>query len=163
MHLPPIDRSASLRPAGPDLASLGAGKVVPVPPVNPSGAAIGSPGVVVDINLANMANKPGSGEAVFRSVSDPAQRDSEAATAARDWTIRRPEPEEVKIPPPEPISKMLLEFVQSMWRASGTAVEMAQQQSQVRSISQDPNVAPGVLAKEVLTYAPTRIRKPENL
>ena len=110
-----------------------------------------------------MADKPGSGEAVFRSVSDPGRRGSEAATAERDWTIRRPEPEEVKIPPPEPISKILLEFLRSMWRASGTAVEMGRPQSQLQTISQDPNAAPGQIAKEVLTYSPTKIRRPEIL
>ena len=90
-----------------------------------------------------MANKPGMGEAVFRSLSDRGRRGSEAATADRNWTIRRPESDEVKVPPPEPISKLLLEVLRSMWRASGGAVDMALQQSQVQTISQDPNATPG--------------------
>ena len=91
------------------------------------------------------------------------RRGSDAATADRDWTICRPEPEEVKVPPPEPISKLLLEFRRSMWRASGGAVEVALQQSQVQTISQDPNATPGQVAIEVFTYSPSKIRKPENL
>ena len=103
------------------------------------------------------------GEAVFRSLSDRGRRGSEAATADRDWTIRRPEPEKVKVHPPEPISKLPLEVLRSMWRASGGAVEVALQQSQVQTISQDPNAIPGQVANEVFTYSPSKIRKPENL
>ncbi len=161
MQLPSLDRSSNLRPAGADLGVIGV-RVLPVAPVNPP-APIAVQGVVVEINPANMANKPQTGEAALRSVSDPGRRGSEAATAERDWTIQRPKPEEVKVPPPEPISKMLLAFLQSMWRASGSVVEMAQHPEKVQTISQDPNAVPGALAKEVLTYSPTKIRKPENL
>ena len=48
----------------------------------------------------------------------------------RDWTT----PEEKKLveelppdPRPEPVYKQLLDFIQSMWRASGTAIELAQE------------------------------------
>ncbi len=46
----------------------------------------------------------------------------------RDWTeselkAQDPKPPE---PPPEPISKQLLEFLQSMWRASGSVIDVAQ-------------------------------------
>ena len=46
----------------------------------------------------------------------------------RDWTAvkKKDTVEEPPEPPKEPIYKQLLEFIQSMWRASGSAVEVAQ-------------------------------------
>jgi hypothetical protein len=51
----------------------------------------------------------------------------------RDWTeVKKKETvEEPPEPPKEPIYKQLLEFIQSMWRASGSAVEMAQEVNKV--------------------------------
>ena len=46
----------------------------------------------------------------------------------RDWTAvtKKETVQEPPEPPKEPIYKQLLEFIQSMWRASGSAVEVAQ-------------------------------------
>lgn len=46
----------------------------------------------------------------------------------RDWTaVKKKETvEEPPEPPKEPIYKQLLEFIQSMWRASASAVDVAQ-------------------------------------
>lgn len=153
MQLPSVDRQPGMRPAGADLASA-ATKVVPVAPVNPpvtSEAQPPQPGVVNRIGEV----KPLS-EVVYTSVSDPAQRGSEAHTGSKDWTIQRPEPEQVEEPPPEPISKMLMDFLKSMWRASGSAVEMAQAQ-----VQQPPAVAMGQAASENITYSPSKIKKNE--
>ena len=160
MQLPSVDRQPGLRLSGVDLASPSNGqKVIPVPPVNaPTSAS--SPGVVnkIDSAVRSSANK------VYTSVSDPAQRGSEAATSPKDWTIQRPEPVKTENPPPEPISKMLLAFLQSMWRASGSAVEIAQAQNQnTRVNNNNPVAAPGELAKENLTYSPSKIKKNEKL
>ena len=162
MQLPSVDRQPGLRLAGANVASSNGHKVIPVPPVNPAVQAH-APGVVNNIGdsaaLASTSANP-----VYTSVSDPAQRGSEAATSPKDWTIQRPEPEKVQIPPPEPISKMLLEFVQSMWRASGSAVEIAQAQNQNAQVNRNnPVAAAGELAKENLTYAPSKIKKNESL
>ena len=160
MQLPSVDRQPGLRPSGADLASPNGQKVIPVPPVNPAASAR-APGVV---NKIGDSAAQSSANKVYNSVSDPAQRGSEAATGSKDWTIQRPEPEKVEIPPPEPISKMLLEFLQSMWRASGSAVEIAQAQNQNNQVNQhNPAAAPGELAKEDLTYSPSKIRKNERL
>jgi len=45
----------------------------------------------------------------------------------KDWTVK-PKSEEPKPPEPpkEPISKKLLEFLQSLWRAGGNAIDVAQ-------------------------------------
>jgi hypothetical protein len=163
MQLPSIDRSPNQRPAGADVVSAGANKVIPVPPVNPAVAVNPQPenasSVVNHVNPANQANKPSSGEAVYTSVSDPARRGSEAATAEKDWTIHRPEPEKVENPPPEPISKMLLEFLRNMWRASGSAVEATLAENRNQNLNQNLNASPGVLAKENLTYSPSKVTK----
>ncbi len=160
MQLPSVDRQPGLRPAGADLVSANGPKVIPVPPVNPSVSA-NLPGVVNQIgeNAAATNANP-----VYSSVSDPAQRGSEAATSPKDWTIKRPAQEQVEDPPPEPISKMLLEFLKSMWRASGGAIELAQLQSQNQRLDQNnPAASPGQLAREDLTYSPSKIRKNEKL
>ena len=46
---------------------------------------------------------------------------------SKDWTVK-PKTEEPKPPEPpkEPISKKLLEFLQSLWRAGGNAIDVAQ-------------------------------------
>ena len=157
MQLPSVDRQTGLRPAGADLVSSNGQKVVPVPPVNPSTPAPAQ-GVVDKISAAAKS------EAVYKTVSDPATKGSEAATGSKDWTITRPEAEPVKDPPPEPISKMLLAFLQSMWRASGSAIEIAQAQNQSLQVNQNnPNATPGLLAKQDLTYAPSKIKKNESI
>jgi len=137
---------------------------MPVAPVNPSALATQSvenvPGVV---NLVNQANKPSTGEAVFVSVSDPAQRGSEAATAPKDWTIHRPVPEKVEEPPPVPMSKFLLDQIKSLWLASATAVQVQQQvRNQLDTSHPSPDAIPGQLAKQVLTYSPSKINKTER-
>lgn len=160
MQLPSVDRQPGLRPAGADLVSSNGAKVIPVAPVNPP-VTVETPSVVNKINEAPAA----ANKVVYTSVSDPAQRGSEAQTGSKDWTIQRPEPEKVEYPPPEPISKLLLEFLRSMWRASGGAVEMAQVQNQAlqQVNQQNPNAAPGQIAKEELTYSPSKIKKNEKL
>lgn len=158
MQLPSVDRQTNLRPAGADLVSSNGARVMPVAPVNPPAA---SPSVV---NKISDGAAQAQADTVHQSVSDPAQRGSEAATGPKDWTIQRPEPEKVEIPPPEPISKLLLEFLQSMWRASGSAIEMAQVQNRALQVNQNnPDATPGLLAKEDLTYSPSKIKKNEKL
>lgn len=167
MQLPSIDRLPSSRPVGADGVSSGANKVIPVLPVNPSSpaSAIASadtpppPGV---INLVNQVNKPSAGEAVYTSVSDPARRGSEAATSAKDWTIHRPEPEKVVVPPPEPISKLLMDFLRTMWRASGSAVEATLAENQAQNMQINPSSAPGDLAKLNLVYSAAKVSKTEK-
>ena len=162
MQLPSVDRQPGLRLSGPDLASSSGEKVIPVAPVNPAVPAP-TPGVINNIS-ESAALASASANRVYTSVSDPARPGSEAATSPKDWTIQRPVPEKVPVPPPEPISKMLLEFVQSIWRASGSAVEIAQAQNQNAQVNQNnPLAAAGELAKENLTYAPSKIKKNESL
>ncbi|MEO8856814.1 MAG: hypothetical protein ABI343_07450 [Burkholderiaceae bacterium] len=161
MQLPSVDRQPGLRPAGADLPLSNGQKVVPVAPVNPPPAAAPTASVV---NKIGESAAPARANAVYRSVSDPAVKGSEAATGSKDWTIQRPKSDPPEVPPPEPISKMLLEFLKSMWRASGSAVEIAQAQNAGLQVDQNnPLSQAGSLAKENLTYSPNRIKKNESI
>ncbi len=163
MQLPSVANS-SVRPSGADLALPAvAAPTIPVAPVNPVSS---SPGVVNQISQDGKALAAKAAEAIHSSVSDPAQKGSEANTAQKDWTIHRPVVEKQEVPPPEPISKMLLEFLQSMWRASGHAVEatLAENQNQAQAQNAaNPVTAPGEVAKANVTYSPTKITKTEDI
>jgi len=163
MQLPSVDRQPGVHPAGAVPLAHAGPKVVPVPPVNPPTATAPQPGVVTSISES--AVQASVGEAVFRSVPDPVQKGAEAARPETDWTIKRPQPQKVEDPPPEPISKRLLEFLRSMWRASGSVIELAQTQAQAQNLplnQNNPQATPGVLAKEDITYTPSKIRKNEK-
>ncbi len=163
MQLPPIERASNLLPSGSDVTLMAANRVIPVAPVNPSVSAAPAveptPGVV---NLVNQNPKPNMAEPVYSSAPDPARRGSEAATAQKDWTIHRPEPEKVEEPPPPPMSKILIDHVKSLWAASASAVQV---QTLVKNTMEvqppNPNAQPGTLATEVYTYSPSKINKTE--
>ena len=113
MQLPPVDRSPALwRPQGADLYSTGASGAVPVRPVNPA-------------NPVESMDRLGEG-AIVREPTKPTAPDEEN----RDWTLpleKKDKPQESEEPPKDPpLHKVMLEFIQSMWRASGSAVEVAQ-------------------------------------
>ena len=153
-----------MRPAA-DAASPVVNRVIPVAPVNPPVQTVGpaepSPSV---INMVNPALKTNEGEPVYTSVSDPGRTGSEAATAPKDWTIRRPAPEKVEDPPPKPMSQILMDHLRVVWTASASAIHLEQTKNQlVQPAPVNPSVAPGNLAKEVLTYEPAKIKKNEKL
>lgn len=167
MQLPSIDRQSGLRPAGADLSSSNGQKVIPVAPVNPPVTVNASD----PSNTAGVVNKIGESASlgstqgtVYQSVQDPIRRGSESAAEPNDWTIQRPEPEKVEDPPPVPMHQLLLDFIKSMWQASAMAVEVSQSQKQnILTNPTNPNAAPGEIAKENLTYTPSKIKKTENL
>lgn len=116
-------------------------------------------------NAVNTANKSNAGEGVYSSVSDPARRGSEAATGQKDWTVRRPKAEKVEDPPPVPMSKLLMDHVKHMWAAGASAIQVQQVQNLQEPVpqTQNPLANPGVLAKEVFTYTPSKIKKTEDI
>jgi hypothetical protein len=165
MQLPTIDRTPNLRPAGADAVSSGANRVIPVAPVNPSVQATSSIESSPDvIDKVNPALKPqSSGEAPYQSVSDPVQKGTEAATP-KDWTIHRPAKEKVEDPPPKPISQVLMDHLKTMWTASASAVQIEQVSKQLTTPQPvSPAEAPGQLAKQVLVYTPSKVKKTESL
>ena len=171
MQLPNIDRTA-IRPAGTEGVVPAAPRVIPVAPVNPPAPVAETASVVNDINPAVQARV---NEA---SRADPLQGGSKADDSGRDWTQRKEAPaRQEEAPPKEPLSKMLMEHMTAVWSASARVVEIwmqnnpaqnpavnqqVQAQAQAASRSVDPMATPGVVAKEVLTYSPTQIRKTEK-
>jgi hypothetical protein len=177
MQLPQIDRNA-IRPAGSEVVVPAANRVIPVAPVNPPTAAPESASVVNEINPAVRAQAHAqAADAQHQVQVDPLQ--GGADVSRKDWTQRREAtvPQKVEAPPQEPMSKMLMDHMHAVWSASARVVEIwmqnnpdqntaAQQQNQVQNQvtnrQVDPVAAPGVMAKEVLTYSPSRIKKPEK-
>ena len=114
--------------------------------------------------MVNPALKSPEGQAPRVVVPDPTERGAEAATAPKDWTIHRPEPEKVEDPPPKPISKVLMDHLKSMWNASASAVTVEQvNQALTRETSIQPSQIPGELAKQTLVYQPSKIQKNEKI
>ena len=91
--------------------------------------------------------------AVVREPDKPSAPD----TANRDWTeVKKKETvEEPPEPPKEPIYKQLLELIQSMWRASGTAVEVAQD---INKMTLQERMAQQV-KNEPLTYSDPKVKR----
>ena len=147
-----------------------AGVVIPVAPVNPGVEASPplepTPSVVNHVNPALQARQalPNEGEANYTSVPDPVRTSASTQHLSHDWTIHRPAPEKVENPPPKPISQMLMDHLKSMWTASASAVQVEQVSNQLsRPVPTQPTQIPGDLAKQVLTYQPTRIKKNEKI
>lgn len=117
-----------------------------------------SPDGVEKPGTAAAAKKNDSPQAVAKYLATgqmpgPEQASSSAEAPSKDWTAK-PKTEEVKPPEPpkEPISKKLLEFLQSLWRAGGNAIDVADEANKVLN---PPKQADGPL-----TYAdPTSVKK----
>lgn len=140
MQIPPVDRSSTpWRTQGADLYSTGASGAVPVRPINP-------------VNAPESVDKVGEGR-TLREPEKPSAPDKEN----RDWTLAEEvkHKEEVEEPPKEPISKQLIEFIQSMWRASAQAVELAQESSKAENALNKQQSG----RSEPLTYAEPKVKR----
>ncbi len=153
MQLPPVDRSPSFqwRPQGADLYSTGASGAVPVRPVHAS-------------NPVESVDRLGEG-AALRGQDKPREPDRPSAPDEdnRDWTLaeaKKEAPKEPEEPPKEPISKQLLEFIQSMWRASGSAVELAQD---INKTTLQERLAQQVRNDQPLTYSDPKVKRTGGL
>ncbi|NMM77292.1 hypothetical protein B2J86_04375 [Acidovorax sp. SRB_14] len=143
MPLPPVDRSPPWRPQGADLYSTGASGAVPVRPVQVA-------------NPVESMDRLGGG-AIVTTPDTP----SSPEAPNRDWTeVKKKETvEEPPEPPKEPISKQLLEFIQAMWRASGSAIEMAQEINKTTLAERMAQQA----KNEPLTYADPKAKRTGGL
>ena len=165
MSLPPIDRTSFARQAGAEGGAVApVGRVMPVAPVNPVVPAKDetgfSPGVV---NMVGQ-NPGDTKDLVYTSVPDPTRRGSEAATAPRDWTIQRPEPEKVQDPPPEPLYKVLMDHLTSLWAASASAVQVqAQVRNQLDNTTPNQAAQPSPNGIAAVTYSPSKVAKNEKI
>ena len=143
MQMPPVDRSPNWRPQGADLYSTGASGAPPVRPINVP-------------NPVESMDRLGAG-AIVREPDKPSSVD----LAHRDWTeVKKKETvEEPPEPPKEPISKQLLEFIQSMWRASGSAIDAAQE---VNKTALQERMAQQV-KNETLIYTDPKVKRTGGL
>jgi hypothetical protein len=103
---------------------------------------------------------PNEGEPTYTSVPDPVRKNASSRQAPHDWALRKPAPEKTPDPPLKPISQVLMDNLKSMWNASASAVQVEQVSSHLtRPAPVQPNQMAGDLAKQVLTYQPTPIKK----
>ena len=140
MPLPPVDRAPQWRPQGADLYSTGASGAVPVRPIHAA-------------NPVESMDRLGEG-AIVKTPDKP----SAPETPNRDWTeVKKQETaQEPEEPPKEPLYKMLIAFVQSMWRASGSAVEIA---LEVNKTTLAERMAQQVKDDQSPTYSDPKIKR----
>lgn len=95
--------------------------------------------------------------AIVREPDKPSAPDA----ANRDWTEvkKKDTVEEPPEPPKEPLYKQLLEHIQSMWRASGSAVEMA---LDINRMTLQERLAQQA-KDEPLTYADPKVKRTAGL
>ena len=125
-----------------------------------------SPSVVNQISPSTLALAISkAGEAIYLPISDPLKAGAGASDDQKDPAIQRPATEKEKIPPPEPVSKLLLDFLHEVWRASGSAVEatLANIDRPPPNLSARPDAVPGDLAKANITYVPRKVTRTERL
>ncbi|QXL83452.1 hypothetical protein [Comamonas sp. NLF-1-9] len=152
MPLSPVDRSAAqwtqLRPQS-DLYSTGASGAVPVRPINPANA-VESTDALGGGAIVRLSEKAG--------VPEPVQR---------DWTLAEVEKEKPKIeePPPRepPLYQQLIDIVQSMWRASGQAVQIAEEMNQTTLTDRLNQQVPPPPREQPLTYADPSVKRSGGL
>ena len=111
MQIPPVDRNPiQWTPTqGANLYSTGASGAATVRPVHP-------------VNAVESVDKLGEGVTV--TIKSP-DRPTDLSLKDRDWTEVQGKKvvQEKEEPPKEPIHKMLIAHLQSLWRASAQAVE----------------------------------------
>lgn len=110
MQITPADRTSSWQTQGADLYSTGASGAVAVRPIHAP-------------NPVESMDRLGEG-AIVKAPDKP----SSAEVPNRDWTEvkKKDTVKEPQEPPKEPIYQQLLEHLREMWRASGSAIELAQ-------------------------------------
>ena len=144
MQLPPVDRSPIWRPQGADLYSTGASGAVPVRPIH-------------NANPVESMDRLGEG-AVVKTPEKPSDPDVQN----RDWTaVKTAEKVEDPPEPPKepPLYKLLIEHLHALWRASGSAIEAAQE---VNKNTLQERLAPQA-QNEPLTYSDPKVKKTGGL
>lgn len=170
MQFPTFDRASAVRPTGVEQAPTGVNRVNPVAPVNPPARISptsdsqaqqpSSPGTPSVVDMIAPELKASAAQAVFTSLSDPARPGSEAATAPKDWTIRRPTLDKLEEPAPKPMYQILTDHLKAMFTPAASAIQIEQVSNQLRTPpAVSPTDAPGTLAKEALVYTPSKIPK----
>ncbi len=142
--------------------------MIPVAPVNPSVAMTSqeapSPSVIDRVNPALKSPRPNEGEANYTSVPDPIRPTQIREAAPHDWTIHRPAADKAEAVPAKPIAQVLMDHLKTVWTASASAIQIEQVKNHLTTpVPTTPAQVPGDLAKQVLTYKPSRIKGTEKL
>ena len=90
------------------------------------------------------------------------EKPSDPDQTNRDWTQAVEKKElkaEPEVPKEPPLYKMMLEFIQSMWRASGSAIEMAQDVNKTTLAERMAQQA----KNEPLTYSDPKVKRSTGL
>lgn len=150
MQIPPLDRNPIewANTQGANLYSTGASGPAAVRPVHA-------------VNAVESVDKLGEGVTV--SIKNP-DKPTDKSEQDLDWTAKKElqekslkEIEEEKNK--EPLSKQLIEFIQSMWRASAMAVEAAEQAQ--KADQQERNMLQ--VRTEPLTYEEPKVKRTGGL
>ncbi len=122
MHIPPLENNPIqwTQPQGANLYSTGASGPAAVRPVHA-------------VNAIESTDKLGEGVTV--TIKNP-ERPTDRSANDLDWTAKKDEVEKSlkeiqEEQNKEPISKQLIEFIQSMWRASAVAVDALEETNKV--------------------------------
>ncbi len=150
MQIPPLDRNPIewANTQGANLYSTGASGPAAVRPIHA-------------VNAVESVDKLGEGVTV--SIKNP-DKPTDKSEQDLDWTAKKElqekslkEIEEEKNK--EPLSKQLIEFIQSMWRASAMAVEAAEQAQ--KADQQERNMLQ--VRTEPLTYEEPKVKRTGGL
>ena len=152
MQVPPLDRNPIewANPQGANLYSTGASGPAAVRPVHAVNAveSVDKLGEGVTVSIKN-PERP-----TDRSVQDEAGTDKPEAQDAKK-SLKDIQDEQNK----EPLSKQLIEFIQSMWRASAMAVDALEEAKKVDQ--QQRNMAQ--TQTEPLTYQDPKVKRTGGL
>ncbi len=119
---------------------------------------------VKDKNAVDAATGRPAGESPLDSarkvdsgkMPGPDQPSSTTDAPSKDWTEKQNAAEaKPEQPPPEPISKKLLDFLQTLWRAGGQAIDVADEANKVLN--------PVKAADSPLTYTDPSVKKSSGI
>ncbi|RUP29700.1 MAG: hypothetical protein EKK45_10315 [Curvibacter sp.] len=151
MQLPPVDRSMNWASPAAGQSLAGADKVVSTKPA-----------------ATTVTNAPTESTIVTVSGQKAASPDKPSATndqPNKDWTAvkKKATTEEPKNPPPEPISKRLIDFLNSMWKASGSVVELAAEQASAEANRLEKEKQKQGLSTNLLVYTDPKVKRSGGL
>ncbi|WP_027476535.1 hypothetical protein [Curvibacter gracilis] len=151
MQLPPVDRSMNWAYSGSSQSLAGADNAISTKPAatTVTNAPTESTIVTVSGQKAASPDKPSS------SNDQP----------NKDWTAvkKKATTEEAKTPPPEPISKRLIDFLNSMWKASGSVVELAAEQASAEANRLEREKQKQGLSTNLLVYTDPKVKRSGGL
>jgi hypothetical protein len=96
-----------------------------------------------------------------KKAASPDKPSSSTEQPNKDWTEtkKKATTEEPKKPPVEPISKRLIDFLNSMWKASGSVVELAAEQASAEANRLGNEQQKQGLSTNLLVYTDPKVKR----